>query len=290
MGRNTMNVRLLLAGIMALAALISLHCDHATTPRSPSNLQRITEALQNPSSAAILVAAHRGAHNHAPENSLAAFQEAINLGADIIETDVRQTSDGELVVMHDDQVDRTTNGRGKLADKTLAEIKQLSLNNDHGVPTLAETLELVRGRIFLDLDVKSASVTRIIHLLQQTGTQKQVLLFGSVTKLDSIAAMDSTLLIMPRAKNAAELIKLWQRFHPAVLHADASFMTPLEVAFLANHNTHLWLNALLWPDIKAILGLAAWGYNPLLHSGATIIQTDRPQQLLDYLRENKKHW
>jgi glycerophosphoryl diester phosphodiesterase len=248
------------------------------------------EAMRHPSATTILVAAHRGAHAHAPENSLAAFQEAIDIGADVIETDARQTRDGELILMHDDELDRTTDGSGRVGDKTLAEIKKLHLSNGQAVPTLAEALDLVAGRIFIDLDIKHASLDRIIRLLQRTGTQQQVLLFGSTTKLDSIVAVDSTWLIMPRAKTTAAMMELWHHFQPPVLHVDASFLQPADAALLRNRGTHIWLNALVWPDIKAILGFTSWGYEPLLQRGATIIQTDRPQQLLAYLRKNKRHW
>ncbi len=103
-----------------------------------------------------LVFAHRGGRGIAPENTLAAFQKSFDLGVDVLELDIHATKDGELVVMHDQTVDRTTDGKGSIADKTLAEIKILdagfSWTNDDGktfpfrgrdvrVPTLREIFE-----------------------------------------------------------------------------------------------------------------------------------------------------
>ena len=73
----------------------------------------------------IYVAAHRGFSELYPENTMLAFRKALEIGVDQIETDIRITSDGELVCIHDDTVDRTTNGKGRVCDKTLAEIKAL---------------------------------------------------------------------------------------------------------------------------------------------------------------------
>src|SRR5438552_1297682 len=75
----------------------------------------------------IIVIAHRGDHTEGPENTLAAYEKAIELGADYIETDLRTTKDGELVIMHDATVNRMTNGKGNVKDITWKEIKQLKI-------------------------------------------------------------------------------------------------------------------------------------------------------------------
>ena len=94
--------------------------------------------------------AHRGARGHAPENTLLAFSLAFDLGADAIEFDVQRSSDGELVVIHDDTVDRTTNGRGYVRETPFAKLRELNAgmrwNTPQRIPTLAETLALVEAR------------------------------------------------------------------------------------------------------------------------------------------------
>jgi glycerophosphoryl diester phosphodiesterase len=109
----------------------------------------------------ILVTAHRGFSGAAPENTLAAFQAAIAAGADMIEMDVHLSTDGKLVVIHDDTLNRTTNGKGNVADKTLAELQRLDAGAwfdprfaGEKIPTLAEVLVLTRGRIALNIELK----------------------------------------------------------------------------------------------------------------------------------------
>jgi glycerophosphoryl diester phosphodiesterase len=98
--------------------------------------------------AAVLVIAHRGASGHAPENTLAAFRRAVSLGATFIETDLQLTRDTRFVAIHDDTVDRTTNGKGRVHDLTLTELRRLDAGSWFGseftgerVPTLEEILE-----------------------------------------------------------------------------------------------------------------------------------------------------
>lgn len=100
------------------------------------------------------VVGHRGARLLVPENTLPSFEKAIELGCDRTECDVRLTADGVLVVMHDETVDRTTNGTGLVSELTLDEIRSLDAGNGAQVPTLEEVLELVAGRIRLLCELK----------------------------------------------------------------------------------------------------------------------------------------
>jgi glycerophosphoryl diester phosphodiesterase len=107
--------------------------------------------------------AHRGASARAPENTLAAFTEAIRLGADAIELDVHLSSDGVPVVIHDDTVDRTTNGRGPVAAISVRDLRRLDAGawfssrfRGERVPTLEEALECARGRCGLNIEIKEA--------------------------------------------------------------------------------------------------------------------------------------
>ncbi|MEM4791078.1 MAG: glycerophosphodiester phosphodiesterase family protein, partial [Thermofilum sp.] len=80
------------------------------------------------------VVAHRGASGHEPENTLRAVRRAIEIGADVVEVDVRVSKDGALVVIHDDTVDRTTSGRGKVRDMTAAELRSLDAGKGERIP------------------------------------------------------------------------------------------------------------------------------------------------------------
>lgn len=102
----------------------------------------------------IFVAAHRGWKVKYPENTLKAFQMALTLDVDQLETDVRVTKDGELVLMHDATVDRTTNGTGEVNDLTLEELRQLDAGNGEKIPTLIEFMELVKEHPTITLDIE----------------------------------------------------------------------------------------------------------------------------------------
>lgn len=126
-----------------------------------------------------LVIAHKGASGDAPENTLAAFQLAVEQDADVLELDVQMTADGYPIVFHDDTLDRTTNGKGLARSKTLAEIKGLDAGSwfskryaSERVPTLEEVVAWAKGKIPLAIEIKNlpyrykgieASVTGVLE-------------------------------------------------------------------------------------------------------------------------------
>ncbi len=120
-----------------------------------------------------LVSCHRGCTERAPENTVAAARDALRLGVDLIECDVRTTADGHLVIMHDSTVDRTTDGFGPISGMTLAQVRRLRIRDTrfaclgtHRVPTLAELVTAVgrRAGFYIDTkDVHPAALKRIIR-------------------------------------------------------------------------------------------------------------------------------
>jgi len=131
--------------------------------------------------------AHRGYSERYPENTLLAFEEAIRSGADMIELDVRLSRDGHIVVIHDDRIDRTSDGSGRVADMTLAELKRHSFNNGMdrfgfiGIPTLEEALDLAGDRVALNIEIKKrpdhqgAIEERLCALLRERGAFDRVI-------------------------------------------------------------------------------------------------------------------
>lgn len=110
----------------------------------------------------VLVVAHRGFSGAAPENTLVAFQKAIELGSDMIELDVHLSKEGEVVVIHDSTLERTTQGQGKIIDHTLQELGQLDAGVKFSpqfagerIPTLKEVLDLAHGKIEVNIEIKS---------------------------------------------------------------------------------------------------------------------------------------
>jgi glycerophosphoryl diester phosphodiesterase len=119
-----------------------------------------------------LVYAHRGASAEFPENTLPAFARAVELAADGIELDVHLSSDGVPVVIHDETVDRTTNGSGAVADLTAAALQALDAGGGAGIPTLAEVLDLVGDSLHVDIEVKAAAAADAI--LAETGARRDL--------------------------------------------------------------------------------------------------------------------
>lgn len=101
-----------------------------------------------------LVGGHRGNPAELPENTLASFRSALELGVDVIECDVHLSSDGELVVIHDHTLDRTTNGSGLVVHHSLAELRELDAGNGERLPLLAEVCDLARDRAGLCIEIK----------------------------------------------------------------------------------------------------------------------------------------
>ena len=135
-----------------------------------------------------VILGHRGASGYAPENTLEAFQLAIDMGADGFELDVHLSRDGELVIMHDETVDRTTNGSGRIQSFTLAELKRLDASNGMSgfagaeIPTLEEFYGLIRNtRHMVNLEIKTDQIVypgiveKIINLESKMGMEGRIL-------------------------------------------------------------------------------------------------------------------
>lgn len=105
---------------------------------------------------------HRGAGGHAPENTLAAIERGIALHAHLVEFDVRATSDGQLVLLHDATLDRTTNGHGPIANQFWSNVKQLTGGDGRPLPILADTLRATSGRTGVMIEIKAEGIAKQI--------------------------------------------------------------------------------------------------------------------------------
>ena len=129
----------------------------------------------------MILTGHRGAAKLEPENTLLSMQKAIDLGVDQIEIDVHLTRDQHLVVIHDTTVDRTTDGQGAVSDFTLAEVKQLDAGKGERIPTLQEVMDLVRGKVILQIELKGPDTAEpVIQTVEQNGMGNEVLLTSFV--------------------------------------------------------------------------------------------------------------
>jgi len=130
----------------------------------------------------VLRIGHRGAAGHAPENTLGSFRKAIDLGCYMTELDVHICGSGELVVIHDETVDRTTNGSGLVSELNLNQIKLLDAGSGESIPTLRQVLGLLKGRIQLNIELKGLGTAKPVYeLVESTGWRGENLLITSFT-------------------------------------------------------------------------------------------------------------
>ncbi len=124
-----------------------------------------------------LIIAHRGASAYEPENTLRAFQLAIEQGAQMIELDLHTTRDGQVVVIHDETLDHTTNLTGRVDQLTLAEIKRADAGQGERVPTLDEVLDLTSGKLRLYLEIKDPrAAAPVLQMIRARRCQGEMLL------------------------------------------------------------------------------------------------------------------
>lgn len=174
----------------------------------------------------VLVTGHRGFSGAAPENTLAAFRAAIAAGCDIIELDVHLSRDREVVVIHDDTLERTTSGRGNVADQTFAELKRLDAGAwfaprfaGERIPSLAEVLALSRNRVLVNIELKKGK-----YLLPYTMGELADLALREVEK----AGMEGQVLFSSFAPAAVDRIRERNPALPVALIRDKPWGSPEE--------------------------------------------------------------
>jgi glycerophosphoryl diester phosphodiesterase len=260
----------------------------------------------------LIVIAHRGCHEAAPlhklgstpENSTAALLQCVTLGADVMETDVRRSRDGHLVMVHDDTVDRTTNGTGRVADLTLAQLKALRLRQDEGgpaaaltdqrIPTLDEILACAKGRIVLNLDIKDAIHGEVVDAVHRAGAQDRVIVktFAGVASvpLAAIAPYDGVPFAVipitadPTAADVQQIIanQMKGRIKPIAIELPVLPVAtlPSAIARARKLGVAIWINTLFKGFVTGMGGDpearhdpdAVWGR--LADMGVRLFQTD----------------
>lgn len=240
----------------------------------------------------VMIAAHRGGHLKAPENSLAAFDEAVEAGADFVEMDVRVSSDGVPFIMHDASVDRTTNGSGKAEAMTYAQLRQLRLKGgDTPPPTLVEALRRTCGRALVDLDMKTSQVAPIVAVIEGLGMFDQVEMFhGNSEVLRAARAIAPQLQVMTRLHKGLVLADLNRDLGPVrIVHGDFETLTPEMRSAIQATPARIWGNALGLPDAAVKLGgnASCTALKSLRDQGLNSIQTNYPALIRSELKRCK---
>jgi glycerophosphoryl diester phosphodiesterase len=124
---------------------------------------------------------HRGARAYEPENTLRSYKKALEIGVDAVELDVRKTKDNQLVVIHDADVKRTTDGKGLVSELTLKQIKEYSTEKGEKIPTLKEALDFLDKKVKILIELKEEGVEeKVLSAVRENGLQKNVIIVSFI--------------------------------------------------------------------------------------------------------------
>jgi glycerophosphoryl diester phosphodiesterase len=261
-----------------LLSIASIGCASAT--REP------VKVLPAPRHGGVYVVAHRGAHIGIPENTLAAYEAAIEMGVDFVEIDLRTTKDGRIVSIHNKEIDSyVTNGRrGLVSEMTLEQLRQLDIGSRIGpqwsgerIPTFEEILELCKGRVGIYLDLKDASVDKVVSIVNKWNMARQVLWYADFDELEHVAELCPECILMPDPGPEENLPKVIEHFEPSVIAAvwryySRSFAAKCHqagaIVIVDEGGPACWQDALAW--------------------NTDGIQSDQPAQLISLLEHRKR--
>ena len=299
--------------IFSCSSQVQIDNQDKVEEKSTNKIDQLLKELNNSNGSDVLVIAHRGDWRNFPENSLEGFSSAIDMGVDVLEMDVAKTKDNQLVIMHDKTLDRTTNGQGLVSDWTLDSLRKLYLKDGLGIetkykiPTLEEALLVCKGKILVNLDKSYDFFNQAYDVAKKTGTTKQIVMKGYNktvdqvmvdfgTKLDTITFMP--IINLDNQPYALQLIEDYQtklkvKAFEIVFSKDSSKVLT-RFSQIKKKGSRVWVNS-LWSSLNAghddneAVKNKDSIYGWYLKNGVNMIQTDRPQLLIDYLRNKKAH-
>ena len=261
----------------------------------------------------VLVVSHRADWRNAPENSLQAIRNCIEMGVDMVEIDLKKTKDGHLILMHDKTIDRTTTGKGRPEDYTLEELRKFRLRNGtnhktaHTIPTFEEVMMLCKGKIMVNVDKGYDYFNEAYAILEKNGTTQQCIMKASLP-YERVKAEHGDIL---RKMIFMPVITLDKEGAEAVIDGYMAHMKPMAYELVFSKDTpeiqrliqkvrasgaKIFINS-LWPDLcgghdddRAVEQQQpdeSWGW--IIGQGTKLIQTDRPALLIEYLKKKGLH-
>lgn len=267
---------------------------HALAPRTPQELQ---ELFRHTGEALPLVSAHRGGpQRNLPENCLATFENTLRHTFAALEVDPRYTKDGAIVLHHDARLERTTTGRGLVADHTVQELKQLRLKDpdgtvtEHQIPTLDEALQWARGKTVLILDQKDVPVAaRVKKIEEHKAEAHAMLIVYSFKDVQACHALNPNIMMEVMISTRAQFAQFdqtgvpWRNIVAFVGHLPAPDAKVCEL--IHSRGTTCIVGTSRHFDRRFLSGevtdlrVLEPGYRALLQQGADLIETDLPAQL-----------
>ncbi len=303
---------------LLVLALASFAVSCGSPDRKYANrAEKILAELNDPKSDYVLVISHRGDWRNYPENSIPAIESIIRMGADMMELDVKMTKDSVLVLCHDKTINRTTNGKGLISEMTYDSLRTFKLKRAHNVttdsiriPTLREALLCCKDRILVNVDHAYPYYSEIVKLTEELGVTGQVLMKGksNIDKVnEDMSKHEANLLYMPiidiNTTKGQALFAEYQERGVVPLAYEVCWKEPGKeiddcVKQIHASGSKLWVNT-IWPSLCGGFGNdddAAYDspnpaevYGKHIEMGAKLIQTDRPDFLLKYLRSIGRH-
>lgn len=239
-----------------------------------------TSPARTPQHGGVYVVAHRGVHDGIPENTLAAYRKAIELGADFVEVDLRETRDGHIVSIHNNTVDDyTKDASGPVHTFTLEQLRGMDIGSRVGpawkeerIPTFEEILEVCRGRIGIYIDLKQADVKKVVALLRQYAMTGDAVWYAGAPHLRELQQACPECIPMPDPGPEQHLERMLTLFSPKA------------IASTWKHITEDFVKACHAAGARVIVdddGPETW--QPLLDRGVDGIQTDHVAELISYL-------
>jgi glycerophosphoryl diester phosphodiesterase len=270
-------------------------CTSLARPPLERRASTTPECLRDPSCRGRFVAGHRGAGGDlgrlAPEDTLAAYRAAIALGVDYVETDPRPTADGVIVNVHDPEVDRTTDGTGKVADMTLAQVQALRVKSDRyagdfaceRIPTLEDVLRTCKGRAIVLIDAnKTDRVDLLVDAIVKTDTiEWAVFDTDGLDKIDAALAIEPRLMVMPRAQRIEDVGPVVARFAQkrTIFVELSSRVFPNGVDAVRGAGLRVFTDVFVL-DIGVRRDVDRSEYLRFYDKGADALQTDLPDEVL----------
>ena len=254
----------------------------------------------------VMIFAHRGNWRNSAENSILAFQDCINEGLDGIEVDLQMTKDSVLIIMHDETLDRTTTGSGKVSDYTIDELRKLRLLNPIGVktrqtiPTFEQVLLLAKDKILIQVDKWKAYGQQVADLAKKYNCERQIILRttdNSKTTKQKYGNLLDNLIVMPvlvckggkvDEENLQDFIKNYSSPVMSFSFIREDYPILRKIKNLQEMGYRIWFNC-LWDTFNAGHDdeLAVTdpdnSYGWLINHGANIIFSDNPILLKKYL-------
>lgn len=235
------------------------------------------------------VIAHRGVHVGIPENTLPAYQKAIDLGCDFVEIDARTTKDHQFVSVHNATIDNYVSGiKGQVNEMTLKELKALDIGSGIGdewkntrIPTFEEILQLCNGKIGIYLDLKDAPVDELMKIIRKYKMEKDIIWYIPANYLLGIEGVDTLFgnsFPMPDPRSEENLENILKKLNPCAVATDMGTLSQQFVQMAHEYGTRVIVD-----EDKGTV--AEW--EQIIRWGTDGIQTDNPEKLIDFL--NKKN-